>query len=353
MRAACAIVASALLCISSVASAETDKADSRSWWQRLSVALDEAAAPYKIAPPTPVMVRWHPRQIWSGELAGTVVDMLGVDLGDDGKSELVVLTSDELVVFSRVRGLFDVRMKADLPPKLSTIRPRDAMGSLSVEHLPDTLVTIRARSSERALGGTYQLEEGKLRQVGDFRGYPTCRQTMIQAAPYRNYFLGSRITWQLEEDPTGAQQEKPPELADALYSLRCSQGLVDPNGRAVEYMSAASAAGELQIFCKGDDAHCRAQERIVSEVGDAHLVSDVDHDGLPEIIHSARNAPGEADSVVVIGKGPPGSPPVFARDFGGGVVAIAAGDFAGDGALEVVVAVRKRTSKRVTLWLLN
>jgi hypothetical protein len=320
----------------------------------LTVALEEVAAPYKIVPPTPVAVRWHPRQIWSGDLAGDLVDMLGVDLGGDGKSELVVLTGEELVVFSRVRGLFDVRMKADLPPKLSTIRPRDTMGSLSVEQATDSKITLRARSSERALGGTYQLVDSKLVQVGDFRGYPACGQTMIMAAPSRNYFLSSRITYQLDQTPAGAQKPKRArDFADALYSLRCSQGLVDPQGRKAEYLSAVSTDGELQLFCDGDANHCQAQEGVLSEVGDAHLVTDVDNNGLPEVIHAARTAPGERDRVVVRNMQPDAPALVFERDFAGGIVAIAAGDFAGDGALEVVVAVRKGTSKRVTLWLLN
>ncbi len=343
-----------MLCLISAGAAEADKKPQQSWWQQLTVALDEVAAPYKVVPPIPVAVRWHPRQIWSGVLAGEVVDMVGVDLGDDGKSELVALTSSEIVVFSRVRGLFDVRMKAELPPELSPIRPRDVMGSLSVEHSPNTKVTVRARSSERALGGAYQLSDNKLQHIGEFRGYPTCRQTMIYASPNRNYFLSSRIIWQLDEDPNKRPKSKKSlDLADALYSLRCSHGLVDPKGRKTEYMSASSTSGELQLFCDGDAAHCQAQERVISEVGDAHIVSDVDNDGLPEIVHSARTAPGERDRVVVIGMGPVGSAPIFEREFGGGIVAIAAGDFAGDGSIEVVVAVRKGTSKRVTLWLLN
>ena len=118
-------------------------------------------------------------------------------------------------------------------------------------------------------------------------------------------------------------------------------------------MSAVSTTGELKIYCEGDAGHCQSQEKVLEEVGDAHLVTDVDNDGLPEVFHSARSAPGAGDRVLVMGPGPATAAPLYQKEFQGGILAIAAGDFAGDGALEVVVAVRKGTSKRVTLWLLN
>lgn len=315
-----------------------------SWWRRINEALDKAAEPHKIVPPTPVTVRWHPRVIWSGELSGELLDMLAVDLGDDGKNELVALTSKELLVLSRKRGLFDIRIRAPLPKKLASLRSRDAIGSLSVVHRPGKSLTLRARSSEREFGGAYQMVDGALALISEFVGYPVCHQGTIGAAPGRNYFQGSRASW---------PNDKKKPLAETLYSVRCTHRAIDPTGHAAEFLSAVSTAGELHLRCTGEAAHCQGLERVYQGVGDAHVIADVDNDGYPEVIHAGRGAAGADDSLVVMGHEDTGSSPLFEQTFPGGIVALAAGDFAGDGAQEVVAAVRKTGSKRVTLWLLN
>ena len=118
------------------------------WLARIQQALDKAAEPYQIVPPTPVTVRWRPREIWSGELPGQLVDMTAADLHGTGKSDLVVLTSEAVQTISRKRGLFDLRLKADLPAKTAPIGSRDAIGSLSIVQAKDGSVRLRARSSE-------------------------------------------------------------------------------------------------------------------------------------------------------------------------------------------------------------
>ncbi len=329
-------------------------APNASWWQRINDALDEAAAPYRIVPPSPREVHWNATKIWSGSLPGEVVDILGVDLGADGKSELVALTNRELIVFSRIRGLFDIRTQAQLPDNPAAIRSRDPIGSLSSLALADAPLRLRARSSDQAMGVEYQWTEGKLVKLGEFAGYPICGPATIPASVGRNYFLGKRAAWPSEKSPgEGAGQEHARRLAEKLYSVECSDGLVDPSGLPSEYLSAVSIEGELTLRCEGEEAHCQSQTRRVQEVGDTHLVADANNDGLPEIFYSARGAPGAADRLVVIGQGGEASAPLYQKDFRGGIVGMAAGDFAGDGAVEIIVAVRKPADKRVTLWLLN
>jgi hypothetical protein len=354
VRSLVASVALLSLTLAANASARAASAGSASWWQRIEAALDKAAEPHKIVPPTPVVVHWQPREIWSGELSGDLVDMIGVDLYGKGKSDLVALTSDKLVVLSMQRGLFDVRMQAELPAKLAPIRSRDAMGTLTLVRADDASISLRARSSERALGGVYKLVDNTMSQVDEFRGYSLCHKSTILAAPGRNYFLSSRITWNTEEQVAGdASNFALRDFADSLYSLRCTDALVDPTGHPAEYLSAVSSDGELRVYCKGKAAHCQGQEPIISEVGDAHLVTDVDNDGLPEVVHATRSAPGASDRVLVTRSGPKGTTIQYQKDFDGGVVAIASGDFAGHGAREIIVAIRQGKSKRVTLWLLN
>ena len=315
------------------------------WWTEVNTVLDELAARHKIVPPTPVQVRWRAREIWSGALSGELVDLMAVDLGGDGKSELVALTADEVVVFSRTRGLFKRQMLASLPLKPASLRSRDPIGSLGIV-VDEGLLTLRARSSEQAVAGIYQLESGVLRQVSEAAGYPLCHSSTIFAAPGRNYFLGETALW--------SEGGNPKELAEALYSVRCTRAAVDPSGRAVELLSAVSTAGELRLHCTGNPEFCALVEREYQGVGDAHVIADINNDGFPDLIHSSRTSPQERDSVQVLGRDESGQPVQrYQHEFGGGIVGIAAGDFSGDRLLEVVVAERVRGTRKVTLWLLN
>jgi hypothetical protein len=334
--------------------AEQEATPDSTWWQRINLALDEIAAPYKIVPPTPVTVRWQATKIWSGVLPGEVVGMMGVDLGDDGKSELVALTNRQILVFSQKRGLFDIRMQATLPDKPARTRSRDPIGSLSSVSVGDSPIALRVRSSDQTVGARFTLVGNTLTSAGEFPGYPLCGQGTIYASRGRNYFSSARASWPKEDPPSGwAQATETRALAEKLYSLQCSESLPDSEGRATRYLSGVSVSGELSLYCQGDAAHCAAMTRTLSDVGDAHLLADVNNDGFPEIFYSARGAPGAPDRLVVLGHDALADAPMFQHEFSGGIVALAAGDFAGDGALEVIVAVRKPLTKKVTLWLLN
>lgn len=316
------------------------------WWQQMDQELKALTKQRQIAPPLPRIVRWRPSRIWSGELAGELVDVVAGDLDKDGSSELYALTTEKLVVLSRARGLFDVRSQHDLPAVAATLRSREPIGSARLgEH--KGAPTLRVRTSAQAQGLSFQLVNGVVAPMEEFAGYPLCRSSSIDAAPGRNFFVGSSVRWSGDE----VAQLSELSLDVALDSARCSRDTVDPTGHPLTILSEVSTAGRLRLRCVGDESFCQANNREFLEVGYAHLIADVDNDGAPELITTSASLPGAPDRVSVRTLKPGRERPLFEEGFAGGIVAIAAGDFDGDDSLSIVVAVRKQN--RISLWLLN
>lgn len=315
------------------------------WWQRMHQELDARVQQRQIAPPVPRTLRWRPSRIWSGELQGELVDMVAGDLNNDGTSELYALTTEKLVVLSRARGLFDVRSQHELPAELASMRSRDPIGSARVSR-HEGVPTLRVRTSEQEQGASYQLINGALVKMSESTGYPLCQWSSIEAAPGRNFFVGSSVVWSEEDAPLSEYA-----LEAALYSVRCSRNTVDPSGHPLTLLSEVSSARRLRLRCLGNEEFCQANAREFEDVGYAHLVADINNDGSPELITSSTSLPGTPDRVSVRTLEPGRERVLFEESFSGGIVAIAAGDFDGDDSLSLVVAVRKQN--KVSLWLLN
>lgn len=344
-----ALVSGALLlalCSIAGAAAETPQDGLSHWWGRIQQELDSIAEEKRVVPPVARKVRWRPSRIWSGELAGELVDITAGDLDDDGSSEIYALTTENIVVFSRSRGLFDVRARHDLPGTPARIRSREPIGSITVGQ-SEGLSTLRARTSEQEQGGTYQLVDNALQLVSEFIGYPLCRNSSIAASPGRNFFLGSSVQWHAGHDAKLGDLL----LGGAVLSARCSRDTVDATGHALDLLSEVSVTGNLRVQCRGDEQQCQLQTREYLNVGYAHLVADVDNDGVPEVVTTSTSLPGERDQILVRSQSAQGERVLFDRSFTGGIVAITAGDFEGDDSLGVVIAVRNQ--ERVSLWLLN
>ncbi len=308
----------------------------------MGAVLQEMGQSHRIAPPVAVPVRWHARRVWKGSVVGEVLAAVTGDLNGNGKSEVVILTSDALIVLSRSRGLIDVRARADLQSAPASIRPRDSMGTIGLSTSETGEVVIRVRSSERAQGEMYRYVDGDLVFGGELDGYPLCSDGVIFAAPGRNYYLGK----------SGQMPGENSQMAPKLYSFRCQSG-VDPKGYPVTFSSDVSTAGVLRIHCQGDEEYCRGVEQEYPDVGVAHLVADINNDGYPEVITTGLNLAQAGDEISVYSQESHKQRLLYDRSFSGGVVALIAGDLDGRGAVEALSLVRIRGNDRISLWLLN
>lgn len=323
---------------------ETKPPTLEDWWKVMGQTLDEFGAAHRIVPPVAVPVRWHARRVWKGKVVGDVLDVSSGDLNGNGKSEIVVLTTDSLVIMSRSRGLFEVRVQAELKSAPASLRSRDPMGTISLAsyEADPSQMQIRVRSSNRSHGELYRYVEGELIFDGNMDGYPICEQGVVFASPGRNYFLGKSGTL-----PGRSQQ-----LAPKLYNYRCQRGK-DPTGHPVTFLSEVNAAGVLRIHCEGEKNYCRGVAREYSDVGVAHMIADINNDGYPETITSGQDLTAPGDSIFVYSQESHKQRLLFDKSFTEGVVGISAGDFDGDGSLDAVGVTRTRGSGRMAVWLLN
>ncbi len=350
MKPVCSALLLASMALFSSQAIAAEPTPLQQWWKRLNADINALVEQHRLVPPTPVTVRFRARRIWSGALSGELLDLGVADLGNDGQDELIALTSDSLLILSRRRGLIDVRQQVALPMTVAATRSRDPIGMLSIEETKmrelvgggTNEVSVRARSSERGAGGVYSWRSGTLELDSEFVGYPLCDTGRIEAEPGRNYFLGSTAKPSVE-----------PPLAPKVQLARCSRGLRDPLGNDVRYVSDVSVAGILSVRCEGGDDVCSQEVTRYSDVGYAHLVSDLDNDGHAEIVTTKASAQGDADRVQVFSHSTGEKRLLFEREFERGIVALTAGDFDGDGALELLAAERQAKAGRVSLWLLN
>jgi hypothetical protein len=293
--------------------------------------LDEAAAAHivKRVPPVPVRLRWKPQRLGSLDLGAPIVAVAAADLDADGKAELYLVTSREVIAASvtgKARELGRVAFTGEPAVPAS----RDVIGTAVVEG-----GTVIAGVSAWAQDLRVEWHGKVLTATPGPGGFRVCGDRM-QLAAGRNHF---------GED--GA----------ALFGARCRDDLTDRTGTPLRIRGELSVAGVLEVTvatCAANGADCQpAGTYQYKDVGVAFEIADVDRNGTPDVVVSSASAPGDADSVRVIALGAPGARPTYRKPFNGGVAGIAVADGDGDGVAEVIAVVRLAGSPRIDLWRLD
>jgi hypothetical protein len=236
------------------------------------------------------------------DLGAPILALAAGDLDGDGKAELAAVTPDELVVLDLDKDAVAVRLRIALEGGAPVPRPRQPVGTVVVAG-----GEVRARSSEHTDG--IVLRDGK--KVGSPKGYPSCAGDLLLAEGTMT-FVRDREHW---------------------LGLVC----------AGELIAAVDAGGTLRLSRGGQ----------ISGVGFAFQIADLDGDGALEAVVSAFRPPGTGDSLSLYRIGADGTRLLRqGAQLGGGVAAIAAGDFDGDGAVDWLAAVGA-TGTRYDLWLLD
>jgi hypothetical protein len=137
-----------------------------------------------------------------------------------------------------------------------------------------------------------------------------------------------------------------------VAELSCAR-LVAPSGHLVDYLAQVSTNDVLSIRCVGPPEHCPVGDLSFEGAGHAHLVADVDNDGMPELIMSGNGAYGDRDRVVVSTQRGASVSRVYDKGFASGIVAMSAGPLRATGPVSVIVAVRSPGAGRATLWTLD
>ena len=275
-----------------------------------------------LVPPVPVIVRWKAQKLGAIDVGATLVALAAADLDGDGKAELYAVTPREVVVIGvSPHGLKELG-RVPFGGELAVPAPRDPVGTAIVDG--DAVV---ATVSTWQRGVRVQLRGKSVVGGPDAAaGFPVCA-ARLQLAPGRNYLV----------DQSGD-----------IYGARCRE-VTDALGKPVHVTAVLATTGKLAVTL----AHDPPVRHDYTGVGVAFDIADIDRDGTPEVIYSGAGAPGDADAVKVVTFGSDDKKPAFRRSFTGGVAGVVAVDLDGDGALEVVVAVRLVGSTKIDLWRLN
>jgi hypothetical protein len=299
------------------------------------------------ARPIPVMVRWSPRRIATLDVGGALGALLGADLDGNKAPELYAVTDQAVIAYSladgKVRELSRLPFRGDPAP----IRPRDPVATVAVDVGAGELL---AGSSSFAHSVRARWQAGALVALEEPAGLPLCAHQRAELAPGRNYFV----------DAPGEQGRDSKERKirghdgkDGSFGMRCRSELTLRDGQAATAVARLSVQGALQISVQPQcEAGCPAHRYELTGVGVAFDLGDVDRDGDLDVAYAGAGAPGDPDAVRVVTAADPRRT-LFRRAFTGGVAAVALVDLDGDGAAEVIAAVRLPGSPRVDLWRLN
>jgi hypothetical protein len=293
--------------------------------------LEEAAAAHvvKLVPPVPVTLRWKPQKLGSFDLGAPVVAVAAADLDGDGKAELYLVTSREVIAVGtagKLRELGRVAFTGEpaVPASRDVVGTAVVEGQAVIAGVSAWAKDLRVEWHGKALTGRH--DAGGFRVCGD----------RLQLATGRNHFR---------------------EGSAALLGARCRDDLTDPTGAPLKIRGELSTAGVLEVAiekCAADKTGCQpAGSFQYKDVGAAFEIADVDRDGTPDLVASSASAPGDADLVRVIPFGAPAGKPTFKKSWSGGVAGIAVSDGDGDGVPEVLAVVRLAGSPRVDLWRLD
>lgn len=313
--------------------AEADPRDT--YFDRLAAAvrggLEDAAAARapKLVPPVAIKVAWKAVRVGSLDLGAPLVAMTAADLDRDGKGELYAVTSREVVAFALETRKVKELGRVAFTGAPAVPAPRDVVGTTAVEGA-ELVAGVSAWASELRVSWQGSALVG---QAGG-PGFLVCAGERMALFPGRNHF----------GDP----------LAPVL-GIRCRNDLVDAGGHPLRVRAALTGA-KLEIAierCTALGACQPAAKHEYKDYGIAFEIADIDRDGTPEVIVSGSGAPGDPDAVKVIALGGDDKKGLFRYRFNGGVAGIAVIDSDGDGAIEVIAAVRLVGATRVDLWRFN
>lgn len=308
-------------------------------WTSIDAQLDRAIAENRRKPPQPVKVAWKKQRLGTVDLGAPVLDVAARDLDGDGKDELIAITTTHVAVLRKAghRRVKEVARVA-LPERPASIRSRAPVGVLSIA----AGGKIRARASDQSEGVVISFDGTSLAVIDKLAGWPLCEDGTAELRAGHAVFGEDSVAWTVDDSHRSIDVD--------FLSTSCGSGLVDPAGHALEMFGFVDVDDKLVVRCHSDTGTCGAPETIYDDVGYAFDIADIDNDGQPEVITTSNNPyAGLVDRVTILN----GTDKKFTRKFGGGVVAVTAGDVDADGVREVVAVVRLAGATRVNLWTLN
>lgn len=315
----------------------------------VSAPLDAELRSYLMRPSSPkafaCLGTWTPlgtEAVWGAALG---------DVDGDGRTELVLLLRDRLVIqrWSTVYRRFDAVATVKLSGAAAAVRPRHALASLALADLDgDRRLDILVRSWARAEGHVVTYKGGRFTEQRRVDGYPVGalrlagRVRLVTILP-----LAGRAEWNgrsLSFQPAFRARFRLPAVVHALGFGQVRR----PRTKPIDLVGSVDRKGRLTVQRVGDG---RVLQRVARS-GVAFALEDLTDDGRPEVITTTARRFGSRDGIVVRKLG--GKAAVCrVAGFAGSVTALSAGDVYLDGRARIVAAVWNEEKRRSYLLVVR
>ena len=277
----------------------------------------------------PVVVQWK-AEAGLGRARSPLVALVAGDLDGDKRAELYAVTARHVIAFTLRSGRLVELGRVAFAGDRVVPAPRDAVGTAVFEN-GELVAAVSGFASE--LRATWQVQQGKrvlVAQPGG-PGFLVCPGERAQLVTGKNHFTTSS------------------------YAVRCRADLVDRIGQPLRVRAELALTGKLAVALESCVANtCKVVGgHDYTGVGVAFDLADVDRDGTPDVIASSASAPGDPDTIKVHSLGSDPKKPLYRKKFTGGVAGLTSLDSDGDGAVEVIAAVRLAGATVIDLWRLN
>lgn len=320
-----------LLAVTGVAQASDQRSFLDDLVRDVRARIDAAilARPPKLVPPKPVVVRYRFAKLGALDLGAPLAALTGGDLDGDGKAELYAVTAREVIAIGLRGKKLEELGRVPFTGDPAMPAPRDVVATAVVDGR-----TVVASASPWARGLRVTWDGKTLAALPGEPGFMLCPGEVAQLAHGRNYFG---------------------DAATGYYGVRCTSALVEPDGHPVRARAQLSLDSKLAIAierCAAQNLGCApATSYEYGSVGVAFEIADVDRDGRPEAIYAAAGAPGDPDVLKIVTLGDDDKKQrKLEKRFTGGIAGLAVADLDGNGAPEVIAAVRLAGASRVELW---
>jgi len=289
--------------------------------------------------PHPIRIGWSPRRMADFDFGAEVIAGALADLDGDGRDELLVLTTTEVVAISGLgANKVEVVARVALPGPENVPRPRDPLGEVDVVST-ETGTELWVRSSTMARGVRFAATL-PLQVIGTFDGMPACAPRVSALVPGRGLLVG-----------------KGTELPPLYHAARCTRTFYDEHGEPATGMAVVDTAETLTLTLAPCASWAGCDERqpaqAVSGVGFAFASADLDRDGRAEVVAAAAKPPGTGERLTIFESRADSLHVEDRFDFELGAVAVVIGQLDADEELEVVSLHRRFRTRPVEVWVWN
>jgi hypothetical protein len=297
----------------------------------------------RIRPQAKTSSTWAVKNIGRFPLSAPVLASAAVDLDGDLREDLLVLSPEELIAFSLRPGL-PVIARVALPPGSAAIASRQPIGTVAVtREKGELLVRVRTSRHDDALVLRWQNEKFKI--VRKEAGYPVCASSALKQVA-GTYLLRFR-------EDSWRERVVPEDFRAPLWWLGCTRAWISRDSYVTHTLLSVRPSG-LEVVSESRcilNASCQptVKHQRIKNVGIAPVAGDFDGDGALNIAVTGSHPQPQQEQLRVLRLNGDAAEVLFTYVFSGAVVS----GVAVEGGRVPIVLTRAPGVARLAVWRIS